>query len=187
MTGRARLGRNATTALVLGAVGIGMVGAAFASVPLYRWFCATTGYGGTTQVAVATPGKVLDRAFTISFDANVQGSLPWRFRPEQTQMTVKAGAVATANYVIENLSDHPVTAQAAYNVSPELTGQYFNKIACFCFSEQKLGPREKVTVPVTFFVDPAIDADKDLKGVNAITLSYTFFELPADVAAGPKS
>lgn len=180
-------GRNTATAVLLAAVGVGMVGAAFAAVPLYQWFCRTTGYGGTTQVAVATPGRVLDRAFEITFDANVQSGLPWRFRPEQNRMTVKAGEVATAHYIIENLSDRPVTATAAFNVSPDLTGAYFNKIACFCFSEQRLAPHEKITVPVTFFVDPAIADMRDLVGVNAITLSYTFFELPADVAAGPRS
>lgn len=187
MTAPRATGRNISTALILGAVGVGMVGAAFAAVPLYQWFCRTTGYGGTTQVAVAEPGRITDRGFEITFDANVQGSLPWRFRPEQNRMKVKAGEVATAHYVIENLSDRPVTATAAFNVSPDLTGVYFNKIACFCFSEQKLGPHEKITVPVTFFVDPAIDGERDLAAVSQITLSYTFFELPAETAAGPRS
>lgn len=179
--------RNALTALLLGVLGGGMVGAAFAAVPLYAWFCQVTGYGGTTQVAVATPGRDSERVFTVDFDANVQGSLPWRFRPVEQRLVVKAGEVATAHYVIENLADKPVTATAAFNVSPGLSGAYFMKIACFCFTAQTLAPRETVTVPVTFYVDPAIDGERDLASVRAITLSYTFFELPADSAAGPRT
>lgn len=186
MTAPGATRRNTLTALVLGAVGVGMVGAAFAAVPLYQWFCKTTGYGGTTQVAVATPGRVSDRAFEITFDANVQGTLPWRFQPEQTRLTVQAGAVATAHYVIENLTDRRMSASAAFNVSPELTGAYFTKIACFCFQAQTLAPHERVVVPVTFFVDPGIDGERDLASVKAITLSYTLFELPAD-SAGPRT
>jgi cytochrome c oxidase assembly protein subunit 11 len=172
--------RNGLVAASLALVGVTMVGAAFAAVPLYQWFCKTTGFGGTTQVAVAAPGEIIDRAFTVEFDANVQGDLPWRFRPDQKEVTLKAGEIATISYTIENLSDRPTAAMAAYNVNPEFTGAYFNKIACFCFNEQKLAPHEKITVPVTFFVDPKIDADVKLKQLKIITLSYTFFERPED-------
>ncbi|MEJ1157760.1 cytochrome c oxidase assembly protein [Prosthecomicrobium sp. N25] len=166
--------RHRTVALACAALVAGMTGAAFAAVPFYDWFCRVTGYGGTTQVAAAAPGHVIDRAFEIRFDANVNG-IPWRFRPEGGPVTVKAGEVATANYVIENLSDTETLGVAAYNVTPELAGYYFTKLVCFCFTEQKLAPRETVVVPVTFYVDPSIDQDRNLRSIRTITLSYTFF------------
>jgi cytochrome c oxidase assembly protein subunit 11 len=163
--------------VMLACVGLvaGMTGAAFASVPLYDWFCRTTGYAGTTRVSAAGPQVVAERPFEIRFDANVMAGLPWRFGPEQATVMVKAGEVATVHYVIENLTDKPTAGTAAYNVTPDAAGYYFNKIVCFCFTEQKLGPREKIVVPVTFFVDPDVVRDQDMKNVSAITLSYSFY------------
>lgn len=182
-----RKGRNGLVAAALGVLAFGMVGAAFAAVPLYEWFCKRTGFGGTTQIAAAVPAAAIDRGFDIVFDANVVGNLPWKFRPDTTFLTVKAGEVATVTYTIENLSDRAISATAAYNVSPDVAGAYFNKIVCFCFSEQKLAPHEKITVPVTFFVDPAIDTDRNARSLRAISLSYSFFELPPAPAATAKA
>jgi cytochrome c oxidase assembly protein subunit 11 len=183
-TGAAR--RNGLTAAVLAALGIGMVGAAFAAVPFYQWFCKTTGFGGTTQVATAAPTTISDRAFEVSFDANVDTALPWRFQPVEGKVTVRAGEVATVHYRVENLTGQTIRATAAFNVSPDQAGAYFNKIACFCFTEQRLAPHETLTLPVTFFVDPSIVDERGMKDINTLTLSYTFFELPPD-AAGPRS
>src|SRR6516162_1307257 len=120
-----------------------MVGMAFASVPLYSWFCRTTGFGGTTQVANLAPAKVLDRRIEIRFDANVSGGLPWRFEPEQTSVVGRIGDVLTVNYLVVNESAHETVGQAAYNVSPPTVGAYFTKINCFCFTQQRLAPGEK--------------------------------------------
>lgn len=167
--------RNRAVALVCVGVVAGMTGAAFAAVPLYDWFCRVTGYGGTTQVSTAAPLRVIDRTFEVRFDANIHGNLPWRFRPEVDSVTVKAGEVATVHYTIENLSNEETAATAAYNVTPDIAGAYFSKIVCFCFTEQKLAAHEKITVPVTFYVDPDIDQDRNLRAIRTITLSYTFF------------
>ena len=177
---RREAGRHRTVALACAAIVAGMTGAAFGAVPFYDWFCRVTGYGGTTQVAAAAPGRVIDRAFEIRFDANVSPTLPWQFRPEGGPVTVKAGEVATANYMIENLSDHETLGIASYNVTPDLAGYYFTKLVCFCFTEQKLAPRERVVVPVTFYVDPEIDQDRNLRAIRSITLSYTFFPAKTD-------
>lgn len=152
-----------------------MVGAAFAAVPLYRWFCQTTGFGGTTRVATAAPSGAIARSFEVRFDANVNGALPWRFTPLDRSLRVKAGEVATAFFVAENLSNQDTVGIATFNVVPEQTGSYFNKIQCFCFTEQRLGPREKAEMPVLFFIDPEIDKDAELNAIRSITLSYTFF------------
>lgn len=167
--------RNRLVALVCAGVVAGMTGAAFAAVPLYDWFCRVTGYGGTTQVSTAAPLRVIDRTFEVRFDANINGNLPWRFRPEVDSVTVKAGEVATVHYTIENLSNEETAATAAYNVTPDIAGAYFSKIVCFCFTEQKLAANEKITVPVTFYVDPDVDQDRNLRSIRTITLSYTFF------------
>ena len=165
-----------------------MLGAAFAAVPLYSLFCRVTGYDGTTQRAAAAPAAAIDRDVTVRFDANVAPGLSWRFRPLSGPITLKAGEVATATFEAVNLSAAETVGTSTFNVTPDETGAYFNKLQCFCFTEQKLGPGERVEMPVTFFVDPKIDQDPDLKGVHTITLSYTFF--PArragrNVAAGP--
>ena len=152
-----------------------MVGAAYASVPLYNWFCRTTGFFGTTQVATAAPGAVLDRTVTVRFDANVAGNLPWRFEPDQTSIRVKIGEVATVGYTVVNESSRTTAGEASYNVSPPTAGRYFSKINCFCFTEQKLAPGERRDMTVVFFVDPALVKDADQNSLDTITLSYTMY------------
>ena len=152
-----------------------MVGAAYAAVPLYDWFCRVTGFNGTTQVATSAPGAVLDRKITVRFDANTGPGLPWRFEPEQRSIEVRVGEVVTVNYLVINETARPITASAAYNVVPLNMGAYFQKINCFCFTEQTLKPGEKREMPVVFYIDPAIMKDADGAELNTITLSYTFY------------
>ena len=156
----------------------GMVGAAFAAVPLYRVFCEVTGYGGTTQRAESAPDSTLDRVVTIRFDANVGNGLGWSFRPAVRDVQVKLGEIGEAAYIAENRTRLPSSGTAVFNVTPSEAGVYFNKIACFCFSEQALAAGETTNMPVTFFVDPALADDPDLKTVDTITLSYTFYPVP---------
>jgi cytochrome c oxidase assembly protein subunit 11 len=170
--------KNRKVALVSAAVVVGMVGLAYASVPLYRLFCQVTGFGGTTQRAEAAPTKTVDRRMTILFDANTAGSLPWTFEPVQRSLDVKVGEENFAYYRATNNSDHAITGSAVFNVTPDTTGAYFNKIECFCFTEQTLKPGQTVEMPVSFFIDPAIVDDRGLDKINTITLSYTFY--PAD-------
>jgi cytochrome c oxidase assembly protein subunit 11 len=171
---RSTADRNAVLALSLVAVAAGMVGLSFAAVPLYRLFCEVTGYGGTPQRAAAAPGRVLEREIVVRFDANVSG-LPWVFRPEVLQTRVKLGEPALVNFVAENLGDRPTVGTATFNVQPDVAGIYFNKIECFCFSEQALPPGGRVVMPVQFFVSPDLADDRDLGGTRTLTLSYTFF------------
>jgi cytochrome c oxidase assembly protein subunit 11 len=152
-----------------------MVGLAYASVPLYDWFCRTTGFGGRTQVATAAPQGAPGRIITVRFDANVTGGLPWRFVPEQNSIDVRIGEVFTVNYVATNLAARETVGQAAYNVAPSTTGAYFQKINCFCFTEQRLAAGEKREMPVVFYVDPALAKDAELNDLNTITLSYSFY------------
>jgi cytochrome c oxidase assembly protein subunit 11 len=152
-----------------------MVGMAYAAVPLYNWFCRVTGFNGTTQVAIAAPGTVLDRKITVRFDANTGPGLPWRFEPEQRSIEVRLGEVVTVNYLVINETARPITASAAYNVVPLNMGAYFQKINCFCFTEQTLKPGEKREMPVVFYIDPSIVKDADGAELNTITLSYTFY------------
>ena len=139
---RRRLKRDTLVAATCGAVVALMVGASYAAVPFYDWFCRTTGFGGTTQVAESAPGHTLDRTVTVRFDANVMPGLPWVFVPEQNEITVRIGEVATVNYKVINQAARTVTGQASYNVSPPTVGAYFNKINCFCFTEQTMKPGE---------------------------------------------
>jgi cytochrome c oxidase assembly protein subunit 11 len=164
-----------TTALVSVGVIVGMLGLTAASVPLYRLFCAVTGYGGTTQRADQAGPEVLDRSVRVSFNADVDPKLPWRFAPVQQEMTVRVGEQSLAFFRAENLSDRPIVGTATFNVTPFKVGPYFSKIACFCFTEQTLAPGESVEMPVSFFVDPAMLDDPDTGGVQAMTLSYTFY------------
>ena len=152
-----------------------MVGASYAAVPFYNWFCRVTGFGGTTQVATQAPATVLDRKVTVRFDANVGPGLPWRFEPEQNAIEVKLGEVVTVNYRVINETARPITASAAYNVTPLNVGAFFQKINCFCFTDQTLKPGEKRDMPVVFYVDPSMATDADGAQVNSITLSYTFY------------
>ena len=145
-------------------------------------------FGGRPQVATAGPAGTDARTLSIRFDANVTGGLPWRFEPEQNSIQVKLGEVVTVNYVATNLSARETVGQAAYNVAPSTTGAYFQKINCFCFTEQTMGPGEKREMPVVFYVDPALVKDSDNDGLNTITLSYTFYPVrdpsPKPLAAG---
>lgn len=172
-----RLDPNQRTAAVAVAVVVGMGSLAWASVPLYNLFCAVTGFGGTTGVASAGSDKVLDRTITIRFDANTAPDMPWEFKPEKREVTVKIGETGIAYYEAYNPTDRPVAGQATYNVAPYNAGGYFTKIQCFCFTEQVLQPKERVRMPVTFFVDPSIVDDREAKYVKHITLSYTFYQI----------
>lgn len=166
---------------MLASLGVGaMAGLGYASVPLYRMFCAATGINGTTQRATAAPGAVAG-SVRVDFDSNVSPDLPWRFKPEQPFEQVRIGARSIAFFTATNNSDHPITGAATFNVSPAQAGLYFSKIQCFCFSQQTLKPHETVRMPVIFFVDPKMLADPDARDVSRITLSYTFY--PVDSAA----
>ena len=166
---------KAVTALLACVAIAGMLGLTAASVPLYRLFCAATGYGGTTQVAEAAPATSAERTIKVRFNADVDPKLPWLFEPEQREVEVKLGEQHLAYFRAKNRSAHVITGQAAYNVTPDKVGAYFDKIACFCFNEQVLQPGQEVDMPVSFFVDPAILADPNAREVTTITLSYTFF------------
>ncbi len=171
---------NTRLALGLAAVCGVMVGASFAAVPFYSWFCQVTGYGGTTNVAAAIQPGIVDREITVSFDANTAPDMPWEFRPKQRSMKLKLGETGLAFFEAYNPTDHVIAGQAGYNVVPFEVGSYFDKIACFCFNMQVLQPHERVDMPVSFYVDPAMLDDIESRGVNEITLSYTMFrtELP---------
>ncbi len=181
MTSLAR--RNGRTAALATLLVAAMVGLAFASVPLYRLFCQVTGFGGTTQRAAASsvPGPV-GRLISVRFDANVSPALGWEFGPVDTNRRIAIGARNIALYTARNLTDRPVTGTATFNVTPSQAGQYFTKIQCFCFTEQRLRPGEEVRMPVVFYVDPAILDDPAARDISEITLSYTFY--PVDQPEG---
>ena len=168
---------NSNTRVVvrLLAVVLTMGALAWAAVPFYSWFCRVTGFGGTTNIAAAAPGDVLDETVTIRFDSNVAPGMGWEFRPVQREMTLRIGETGLAFYEAVNITGETITGTASYNVSPDAAGYYFDKIDCFCFTEQTLKPGERVEMPVTFFVDPEMVTDRDAKGIRDITLSYTFF------------
>jgi cytochrome c oxidase assembly protein subunit 11 len=180
-----RPGRRRLTGLLAAGLVFGMVGLTFAASPLYRLFCQVTGYGGTTQRADAGADRVLDRLITIRFDANVDRSLGWHFAPAQRQVMLRVGETAEIAYQIRSAAQVATTGTAVFNVTPEQAGGYFNKIACFCFTEQTLSPGQTLDMPVVFFVDPAIADDPDLDYIDTITLSYTFYPVanPKPVAA----
>jgi cytochrome c oxidase assembly protein subunit 11 len=162
-----------------------MIGMSFAAVPLYSWFCRTTGYGGTTQVAKAAPRQTSDRIVTVRFDANVAAGLPWRFEPEQRTIDVKLGQVVTVYYSVINEAARVTAGQAGYNVNPSTVGIYFDKINCFCFTEQTMKPGEHRDMAVVFYVDPKLAEDSEQDHVGLITLSYTFYpvRVPDQAAA----
>jgi cytochrome c oxidase assembly protein subunit 11 len=177
MTARPARNRRLTAAVLVGVVA-GMTGLAFASVPLYRLFCQVTGYGGTPRIAQDgnAPSATVDgRLITVSFDANVNAALPWRFKPEQRRLQVRLGEDTLAVYRAENLSNEPLVGTATFNITPNKAAQYFVKVDCFCFTEQRLAPGATADLPVSFYVDPAIADDPDARDVSTITLSYTFF------------
>ena len=177
--------RNRRVALIAVGVALAMLGLGFASVPLYRIFCQVTGFGGTTmRASEAEAARVHQAAGEISvrFDANVERGMAWRFTPQQVTQSMRIGARKQAFYQAENLTDHPITGVASFNVEPEQVGKYFKKIQCFCFNRQTLQPHQVVDMPVIYFVDPAILNDPEARDVQQITLSYTFHQA-ADGAA----
>lgn len=173
------LRRDMLVAASCGVFVAAMVGAAYAAVPLYNWFCRTTGFAGTTQVAHQAPEHILGRTINIRFDSNVAPGLPWKFMPEQNEITVRIGEVTTVHYKVINEAARTITALASYNVSPPQVGGYFAKINCFCFTEQTLKPGETREMAVVFYVDPKIVQDRDQDDLNTITLSYTFYPVRA--------
>lgn len=166
--------RNARVALWCAVGFAGMVGAAYASVPLYRAFCQLTGFDGTPRRTEQAASRTLDRTLEVRFDANVRG-LPWTFRPQQTSQTLRIGETGLAYYTVTNNSDHPITGRAVYNVTPQLAGAYFRKLECFCFSDQTVAARTTVEFPVVYFVDPKFAEDFNTRGKSEVTLSYTFY------------
>lgn len=169
--------RRRNIAAVLASLGIvaAMIGLSYASVPLYRLYCQVTGYQGATRTALRAPDAASAATITVRLDANVNNTLPWSFTPEQPQVTMALGESVTAVYRVRNLSDKPTVGSATFNVTPFDSGQYFNKIQCFCFTEHALKPGESAELPVTFFVDPKIRDNPDTADIGTITLSYTFF------------
>ena len=163
--------------MLLGVV-VTMTSLSFAAVPFYSWFCQVTGYGGTTAVAVQSSDQIIDQWVTVHFDANTDPAMPWSFKPQQAEMKLRIGENALAFYEAYNPTDRVIAGQAAYNVAPDLAGGYFTKVECFCFTEQVLQPHERIVMPVSFFVDPAMVDDPDAKDIAEITLSYTFYEIP---------
>jgi cytochrome c oxidase assembly protein subunit 11 len=175
---------NGAMAMLLAGIAATFVALAYASVPLYRVFCQVTGYGGTTQVAEAAPAQAGSRKVTIRFNADVNRDLPWSFVPVQREMVLAVGETGLAFYRATNHSAQAVTGTATFNVTPMKAGPYFDKIACFCFSEQTLGPGQSVDMPVSFFIDPQMVDDADMGDVATITLSYTFFRAPDETGSG---
>lgn len=169
-----RRSRDVAVAAACGAFVALMVGASYAAVPLYDWLCGVTGMNGTTQVATSAPSRSLDRTMTVRFDGNVAPGLPWQFAPERNEIEVRVGDVVTVYYTVTNSAARTTTGQATYNVAPLASGVYFQKINCFCFTEQTLAPGEKREMAVVFYVDPAIADDSDHDQVRNIILSYTF-------------
>lgn len=166
--------RNKRTAVFGLVIVASMVGLAYASVPLYQLFCQVTGFGGTPSKSDGNPKGVINREMAVRFDSNVDHHLPWVVKPAAI-VTDKIGTVDTVNYVATNLSDKPVTGMATFNVSPERAGVYFNKMECFCFTEQTLQPGETVEMPIVFFIDPDLADNRELDTIKEITLSYTFY------------
>jgi cytochrome c oxidase assembly protein subunit 11 len=175
--------RDILVAFLCGGLVAAMVGLSFAAVPFYSWFCRTTGYGGTTQVATSAPSQMSERTITVRFDSNVAAGLPWRFEPERRTVEVKLGEVVTVYYAVTNESARVTTGQAGYNVSPPTVGGYFEKVNCFCFTEQTMKPGERRDMAVVFYVDPKLAEDSEQTNLNLITLSYTFY--PVRTPASP--
>jgi cytochrome c oxidase assembly protein subunit 11 len=167
--------RDVVVAGACGAFVALMVGAAYAAVPLYDWFCRVTGFNGTTQVATGGPGQILDRMVTVRFDANVGPGLPWKFAPERNEIQARLGEVVTVDYTVTNTVARETHGVAGYNVTPLSWGAYFQKINCFCFTDQTMKPGETRAMTVVFYVDPALANDPDAQGHLSLTLSYTFY------------
>jgi cytochrome c oxidase assembly protein subunit 11 len=170
-----RFRKRLTAGLATTAVA-GMVAMSFAAVPLYREFCQLTGFAGTPRIFAAVSNSEVDRTVTVGFNTDIGSGLPWTFAAAQGPMTIKLGETALAYFKARNDSDHPIVGKATFNITPFKAGIYFDKIACFCFTEQRLEPGEEVLMPVTFYVDPALASDPATRDVNNITLSYTFYQ-----------
>ncbi len=185
---RSRERRNQRVGAIMGLVSLGMLGMAYAAVPLYQMFCQATGYGGTTQRVTKASDTILDRVVTVRFDANVNG-LAWNFQPVERTVDVRIGENKLVFYRATNVSDRPLVGSSTFNVSPDIAGSFFNKMECFCFTEQRIEPGETIDFPVSFYVDPAIEGDKDGRKVKEITLSYTFYPVdkPKSAAVAPAS
>ncbi len=187
-------GRNLVVAGMVAGVVLAMVGAAYAAVPLYFAFCRATGFGGTTQVAPEASGTRGLRTLKVRFVANVAPGLDWDFEPETESVEVRTGQTATVFFRFHNRADHEEISRAVYNVQPESSGVWFDKVNCFCFTEQTMKAHETAELPVVFFLDPKLEADRDMDHVREITLSYTLFAAPqagrpvalAPREAGPK-
>ena len=184
---KAGAGSNGRTALGLAALVAVMVGLSFAAVPLYRIFCQKTGWAGTPQRAAVAPNTIAPETVTVRFDANVTQGLPWSFEPVQPELALHVGESRLALFRAVNRSNETITGSAVFNVSPDIMGQYFTKVQCFCFTEQTLKPGEAVEMPVSFFIDPAILEDRDAKTVRDMTLSYTFYKVQKPQQAGAAS
>lgn len=167
--------RHRRTAMWCGVLVVAMVGAAYAAVPLYRMFCEATGFDGTPRIATKPSDTVLERTVNVRFDANIAPGLAWEFEPMQGPANVKLGETTLIFYKATNTSDHTITGSATFNVFPEAAAPFFNKLECFCFTEQTLAPGQTIEMPVSFFIDPAIVKDKDARATTHITLSYTFY------------
>jgi cytochrome c oxidase assembly protein subunit 11 len=179
--------RNARVALICAMCFFGMIGAAYAAVPIYRAFCQITGFDGTPRRADAASDTVLGKTLTVRFDANVR-DLPWTFTAEQTSQTVKIGETKLAFFKVRNNSDKPITARAVFNVVPTQAGPYFQKLQCFCFTDQTIAAGATVDMPVLYYIDPKYADDIDTKGKPEVTLSYTFFpSTEATQAEAPKA
>ncbi|MBO6854474.1 MAG: cytochrome c oxidase assembly protein [Marivivens sp.] len=174
--GRTLEGPQKTAVQAVGVVLV-MGSLAWASVPFYDWFCRVTGFGGVTNVAETGSDVILDQTITVRFDASLERDMPWTFTPVEREMTVRIGETALAFYEAHNPTDVPVAGQASYNVAPYEAGVFFDKIECFCFTEQVLQPGETVQMPVSFFVDPSIVDDREGKYIHTITLGYTFYQI----------
>ena len=174
--------KKARLAWSLAAAVGGMLALAYAASPLYDMFCRATGFGGTPQVAQEGERPVLSRTVIVRFDSNVDANLPWRFTPLEREVKVKLGEERLVHYRVTNVSQRPIVGTSTYNVTPETSGPWFNKLQCFCFTEQLLLPGQSMDMPVVFFVDPEMDKDRRYDNVRTITLSYTFFEAKTERA-----
>jgi cytochrome c oxidase assembly protein subunit 11 len=184
-------GRAARNNRLLGVGGltlaVTMIGLTYAAAPFYSAFCRATGYEGTPQQVKANADTEGHRILRVGFDANVAPGLDWSFEPEIDSIRLRTGHTATVYFRVRNRLDTPAVARATFNVTPEVSGGYFDKISCFCFAEQHLGPHESAEWPVVFFLDPALEADPSMARVDSITLSYTLFAPPAERPAPARS
>jgi cytochrome c oxidase assembly protein subunit 11 len=175
--------RHRRVALTAAGAVAGMLGMAYAAVPLYQMFCRATGFGGVPQIASTESATRGQKIMTIHFDANIASDLPWTFEPEQASIKLRTGETATVFYKVKNRSNKTTVGLATYNVTPERSGLYFNKLACFCFSEQTLAPGETMDMPGVFYIDPAVETDEIMKSQESITLSYTYYAAKTPVAS----